>query len=112
MLHPTDDPDRASYPRLVFQARLRRPKCRVCDLLPAKCARAGDARPARVRADPAAPRASWGPVGRAARFVTYGDRLTAENPTFFCEQCYDIFHYDAGGQILYDDFTVFDYEPA
>ena len=36
MLHPTDDQDRAAYPRLVFQARLRRPKCRICDLLPAK----------------------------------------------------------------------------
>ena len=44
--------------------------------------------------------------------MTYGDRLAAENPAFFCEQCYDVFHYDSNGQILYDDFTVFDYEPV
>jgi hypothetical protein len=45
------------------------------------------------------------------RYVTYGDRLSAENPAFFCERCYDILHYDAQGRLLYDDYTVFEYEP-
>ena len=38
--------------------------------------------------------------------------MAAENPCFFCEGCYDALHYDQSGRILYDDFAVYDYEPA
>ncbi|KAG0217126.1 hypothetical protein BGX33_011329 [Mortierella sp. NVP41] len=39
-----------------------------------------------------------------AYYVTVDDRLAGETPCYFCEQCYDSFHYDADGNILYDDF--------
>ncbi|KAG0278779.1 small nuclear RNA activating complex, polypeptide 3 [Linnemannia gamsii] len=42
-----------------------------------------------------------------AFYVTVDDRLAGETPCYFCEQCYDIFHYDEDGNILYDDFRVF-----
>ena len=31
---------------------------------------------------------------------------------FYCSNCYDMLHYDTDGQLLYDDFTVYDYDPA
>ncbi|KAF9550288.1 small nuclear RNA activating complex, polypeptide 3 [Mortierella hygrophila] len=42
-----------------------------------------------------------------AFYVTVDDRLAGETPCYFCEQCYDSFHYDVDGNILYDDFRVF-----
>ncbi|KAG0272933.1 small nuclear RNA activating complex, polypeptide 3 [Linnemannia exigua] len=39
-----------------------------------------------------------------AFYVTVDDRLAGETPCYFCEQCYDRFHYDLDGNILYDDF--------
>ena len=50
--------------------------------------------------------------GRTRRYVAYGDRLANENPMFYCSNCYDMLHYDTDGQLLYDDFTVYDYDPA
>lgn len=44
-----------------------------------------------------------------AFYVTVDDRLAGETPCYFCEQCYDSFHYDVDGNILYDDFRVFRY---
>lgn len=45
-----------------------------------------------------------------AFYVTVDDRLAGETPCYFCEQCYDSFHYDVDGNILYDDFRVFRYQ--
>lgn len=38
---------------------------------------------------------------RLATKVTYGDRLSGENPAFFCESCYISFHYDTTNRLLY-----------
>ncbi|KAI1315222.1 small nuclear RNA activating complex, polypeptide 3 [Mortierella claussenii] len=44
-----------------------------------------------------------------AYYVTIDDRLAGETPCYFCRSCYDAFHYDVDGNILYDDFRVFEY---
>ncbi|KAF9966611.1 small nuclear RNA activating complex, polypeptide 3 [Mortierella alpina] len=44
-----------------------------------------------------------------AFYITIDDRLAGETPSYFCEECYDVFHYDVDGNILYDDFKVFLY---
>ncbi|KAF9357183.1 small nuclear RNA activating complex, polypeptide 3 [Mortierella sp. AD094] len=44
-----------------------------------------------------------------AFYVTVDDRLAGETPCYFCKPCYDAFHYDVNGNILYDDFRVFEY---
>eukprot|EP00160_Parvularia_atlantis_P005744 Unigene14972_Nuclearia_a/m.44920 Unigene14972_Nuclearia_a/g.44920 ORF Unigene14972_Nuclearia_a/g.44920 Unigene14972_Nuclearia_a/m.44920 type:complete len:305 (-) Unigene14972_Nuclearia_a:94-1008(-) len=46
---------------------------------------------------------------RQANKVTYGDRLSGENPAFFCEPCYVMYHYDKDNRLLYSDFKVYDY---
>ena len=46
----------------------------------------------------------------AASFVVFGDRLCCENPTLFCEQCHYMLHYSPQGELLYDDFKIFDYK--
>jgi len=76
--HSGDVQNALVYPLKVFQAKLRRKKCRVCDLF-------------------------------AAKMVTYGDRLAHENPFFWCESCYKLYHYNANGVILYSDFQVYPY---
>ncbi|KAG7395202.1 small nuclear RNA activating complex, polypeptide 3 [Phytophthora boehmeriae] len=43
----------------------------------------------------------------SAKFVCYGDRLALMDPMFFCERCYRAAHYDAEGNLLYDDFLSF-----
>jgi len=78
MAHQHDVQNRNSYPVVLFQAKIRRRKCRLCDIYPAK----------------------W---------VTYCDKFSAENPTFWCERCYHSFHYGSDGQLLYSDFRVFPY---
>ncbi|KAG0196075.1 small nuclear RNA activating complex, polypeptide 3, partial [Mortierella sp. GBA30] len=37
----------------------------------------------------------------AAHYITIDDRLAGETPSYFCEECYDIFHYDVDGNILH-----------
>lgn len=44
-----------------------------------------------------------------AKFVTYNDKLSAEDPTFYCDKCYRQLHYDEQGQLLYSDFEVYRY---
>lgn len=44
-----------------------------------------------------------------ARKVTYEDKLAPACPTFFCEQCYYLLHYNKDGCLLYNDFKVYDY---
>ena len=36
LLHPTDNQNANAYPLQIFQNRMRRRKCRVCELFPAK----------------------------------------------------------------------------
>ena len=43
----------------------------------------------------------------SAKFVCYGDRLAVVDPMFFCDRCYRAAHYDADGNLLYDDFLSF-----
>lgn len=45
----------------------------------------------------------------AAKYVTYGDRFAPESPYFYCNTCYQQFHYDHEGNLLYEDFKVFPY---
>ncbi len=45
----------------------------------------------------------------SAKFVVYGDRLAESNPSFLCQHCYQMLHYDEKGKLIYSDFTVFPY---
>lgn len=45
----------------------------------------------------------------SAKCVVYDDRLASENPTFYCQHCYHLLHYDNAGRLLYNDFKVFPY---
>lgn len=45
----------------------------------------------------------------SAKYLTYGDKLTDTNPSFFCQHCYFMLHYDSNGKLLYQDFQVFPY---
>jgi hypothetical protein len=44
-----------------------------------------------------------------ANFVLYDHGWTDSSPLFMCERCYDLFHYDEKGMLLYDTFKVFPY---
>jgi len=44
-----------------------------------------------------------------SKWVTYGDRLTTQNPFFFCNKCYYKLHYDINGNLLSTNYRVFDY---
>ena len=46
------------------------------------------------------------------RLVTYGDRLAATSPAFFCLICYGPLHYDAAGRLLRSDYSLFPYSAA
>ncbi|KAL6963794.1 hypothetical protein U1Q18_034801 [Sarracenia purpurea var. burkii] len=43
-----------------------------------------------------------------AEKVTIDDKWAPENPCYFCKNCYYMLHY-AGGSLLYNEFSVFDY---
>lgn len=73
-----DNPNALAYPLRCFEGKIKRQKCRVCDLLPATA-------------------------------VTFGDKLSSEEPCYFCEECYQLLHYSAPDTLLYDDFRVYDY---
>lgn len=45
----------------------------------------------------------------SAQYIVYGDRLTINNPTLFCQHCYHMLHYTHEGELLYDDYSVFPY---
>ena len=45
----------------------------------------------------------------SAKCVVYDDRLAVDNPTFYCQHCYHMLHYDEQGNLLYNDFKVFPY---
>jgi hypothetical protein len=42
-----------------------------------------------------------------AKYITVGDIHAGESPCFFCEHCFDPFHFDEDGQPLYDFATYF-----
>eukprot|EP00897_Mesotaenium_endlicherianum_P004688 jgi/Mesen1/4247/ME000022S03535 len=43
------------------------------------------------------------------KFVTYKDRLMANEPAFQCEKCYHALHYSKDDALLYSDYVVYDY---
>ncbi|KAJ1659814.1 hypothetical protein IWQ61_001152 [Dispira simplex] len=43
-----------------------------------------------------------------AEFVTINDVYSGESPCFFCQTCYNLFHYDQDGKLLYE-YQVFPY---
>lgn len=43
----------------------------------------------------------------SAKYVCYGDRMAVVDPMFFCNRCYRAAHYDASGNLLYNDFLSF-----
>ncbi|ETI53470.1 hypothetical protein F441_03580 [Phytophthora nicotianae CJ01A1] len=43
----------------------------------------------------------------SAKYVCYGDRMAVVDPMFFCNRCYRAAHYDANGNLLYNDFLSF-----
>ncbi|CAH1760466.1 2097_t:CDS:2 [Entrophospora sp. SA101] len=45
-------------------------------------------------------------VFRDIRVVAINDFLAGETPSYFCEVCYDLFHYDENNKLLYDNFEV------
>jgi hypothetical protein len=45
----------------------------------------------------------------SAQYLVYGDRLAVNNPTLFCQHCYQMLHYSVEGEALYDDYTVLPY---
>lgn len=44
-----------------------------------------------------------------AKYITYKDKHTSDDPSFFCDSCYRQFHYDHTGHLLYGDYEVFEY---
>ena len=46
-----------------------------------------------------------------AKHITIGDRLAPDYICYFCDTCYDLFHYDEEGALLYEDFQVYPYYP-
>eukprot|EP01080_Neovahlkampfia_damariscottae_P012307 gene12307-5981_t len=77
-LNDQDDDNYNSYPLRIFQSKVRRRKCSICEIY-------------------------------SAKWVTYTDKLSPENPSFYCDSCYRQFHYSEKGKLLYDDFEVFRY---
>ena len=45
-----------------------------------------------------------------AAHVTYGDKIAAESPSFFCKMCFDAVHCDAQGNRTYDDYEEYPYD--
>eukprot|EP00164_Ancoracysta_twista_P009836 GFYU01014655.1.p1 GENE.GFYU01014655.1~~GFYU01014655.1.p1 ORF type:complete len:428 (-),score=24.28 GFYU01014655.1:16-1239(-) len=78
LLHDLDVKLYGAYPLQIFQSKISRRKCRICDIY-------------------------------SAKYVTYADKLSPDNPCFFCEQCYRPFHYTYEGNLLYSDFEVYKY---
>lgn len=45
-----------------------------------------------------------------AAHVSYGDKMAAESPSFFCKICFDVVHCDATGARMYNDFEDYQYD--
>ncbi|KAI3964932.1 hypothetical protein MKW92_031272 [Papaver armeniacum] len=41
--------------------------------------------------------------------VTVEDKWAQENPSYFCDNCYHLLHYNEDESLLYDDYAVYDY---
>ncbi len=78
LLHSSDSQNANAYPKTIFRSKVRRHKCRMCVVYPAK----------------------W---------ITFNDKNSGESPCFFCEKCFNDFHYDENGKLIYNDFEVFPY---
>ncbi|KAJ1975020.1 hypothetical protein H4R34_004495 [Dimargaris verticillata] len=46
-----------------------------------------------------------------AQYITVNDAYSGETPCYFCEKCYDLFHYDQDRKLLYD-YLVYPYMPS
>jgi snRNA-activating protein complex subunit 3 len=77
-MNDNDEKNQNCYPLRIFQSKVRRRKCSICEIY-------------------------------SSKWVTYHDKLSSENPTFYCDICYRQFHYSERGKLLYDDFEVFRY---
>lgn len=44
-----------------------------------------------------------------AYWITFNDKNVSTNPCFLCNDCYQEFHYDKQGNLVYDDFEVYRY---
>ena len=47
--------------------------------------------------------------GEVAKWITYDDTHSAKNPTFWCQKCYHLMHYDAEGDLKYHGFKAVPY---
>ncbi|KAJ1968137.1 hypothetical protein H4R35_006511 [Dimargaris xerosporica] len=46
-----------------------------------------------------------------AQYITVNDAYSGETPCYFCEKCYDLFHYDQNRKLLYN-YLVYPYMPS
>eukprot|EP01117_Protostelium_nocturnum_P020269 TRINITY_DN9035_c0_g1_i1.p1 TRINITY_DN9035_c0_g1~~TRINITY_DN9035_c0_g1_i1.p1 ORF type:complete len:346 (+),score=58.12 TRINITY_DN9035_c0_g1_i1:159-1196(+) len=78
MIHGLDNFSRSSYPLQTFQNKIRKKRCCICDIYPAKR-------------------------------MTLNDKVAPENPSFFCDNCFQPLHYSCDNQLLFGDFEVYPY---
>ena len=78
-----------SWPKQLYRRSLKRKRCNVCS--------------------PYDTRKPW--INRkCANFVLYNHPLLDRSPSFFCEECYELFHYDKDGELLIqEEFRVYPY---
>ncbi|RIA88113.1 snRNA-activating protein of 50kDa MW C terminal-domain-containing protein [Glomus cerebriforme] len=48
-------------------------------------------------------------ITRPAALVTINDFMAGETPAYFCDKCYNEYHYDSNSNLLYDNYKVFRY---
>ncbi|RGB42026.1 snRNA-activating protein of 50kDa MW C terminal-domain-containing protein [Rhizophagus diaphanus] len=48
-------------------------------------------------------------ITRPATLVSINDFMAGETPAYFCDKCYNEYHYDSNSNLLYDNFKVFRY---
>ena len=73
-----------SWPRVLYRRPLKRKKCVACSTNKRRNV-------------------------NYSKFVVYDHKLVDRSPTFFCEECYDKYHYNNNGTLLYDQFKVYPY---
>ncbi|GBB93517.1 hypothetical protein RclHR1_21870001 [Rhizophagus clarus] len=48
-------------------------------------------------------------ITRPATLVSINDFMAGETPAYFCDKCYNEYHYDNNSNLLYDNYKVFRY---
>jgi len=79
LLNDIDKPNYNLYPLQIFQSKVRRRKCTICQIAHSK----------------------W---------LTYNDKYSLEDPSFYCDQCFKQLHYSKDGSLIYSDFEVYSYQ--